>query len=263
MARATKVLQDYGYAEVNINNGCPSPNVQHGSFGAVLMKSPNLVADMLSAMVKYHVTIPVTVKCRIGIDQQDDFEFLHNYVNVLTNNSLRPPPHLIVHARKCILKGLSPKQNRSIPPLNYERVFKLSNVFPELPISINGGFTEVDGIKDALTKVDGCMIGRKVMDEPTFLQTLDQELYNDTHIKSIDQITTEYLDYADRLYSKRIDKDEYGLAPYTLMVRPLMPLYKGRQGRNFRRHIQEKLKNGAIPQQFSNLVSTSLTESKL
>ena len=102
MAQATKLLQDHGYSEVNINNGCPSPNVQHGSFGAVLMKTPHLMADMLSAMAKYNVTIPVTVKCRTGIDHQDDFEFLHNYVSTLMNYSSRPPLHLIVHARKCI-----------------------------------------------------------------------------------------------------------------------------------------------------------------
>lgn len=164
MARATKILQDYGYKQVNINNGCPSPNVQHGSFGAVLMKTPDLVADMLIAMDKHNVTIPVTVKCRTGVDHQDNFEFLYNYVNTLVTKSTRPPPHLIVHARKCILKGLSPKQNRSIPPLNYDRVFELSNAFPGLPISINGGFTEVDQIKSVLEKVDGCMIGRKGTD---------------------------------------------------------------------------------------------------
>lgn len=160
MARATKTLQDYGYKHVNINNGCPSPNVQHGSFGAVLMRTPEIVADMLSAMIKHNVTIPVTVKCRTGVDHQDDFNFLQNYVDTLMNSN-NPPPHLIVHARKCILKGLSPKQNRSIPPLNYDRVFELSKAFPELPISINGGFTQVDEIKSVLEKVDGCMIGRK------------------------------------------------------------------------------------------------------
>jgi tRNA-dihydrouridine synthase A len=163
MAIATKILQDQGYAQVNINNGCPSPNVQHGKFGAVLMKTPQLVADMLTEMEKRNVTIPVTVKCRTGIDHQDDFKFLQSYVNTLLNETTRPPPHLIVHARKCILKGLSPKQNRSIPPLNYERVFDLSEAFPDLPMTINGGFTSVEQIKLMLEKVDGCMIGRKGM----------------------------------------------------------------------------------------------------
>ncbi|KAG2196199.1 hypothetical protein INT47_004725 [Mucor saturninus] len=257
MAKATKLLQDYGYKHVNINNGCPSPNVQHGSFGAVLMRTPDLVADMLSAMVQHHVTIPVTVKCRTGVDHQDNFDFLQGYVQTLMKSD-KPPPHLIVHARKCLLKGLSPKQNRSIPPLNYDRVFELSRAFPNLPMSINGGFTEVDEIKSVLEKVDGCMIGRKVMDDPVFLQSLDQGIYGDTNIKSIEQITSEYLDYADRLYSKRLDKDEYGLPPATLMVRPLMPLFKGRQGRNFRRNIQEKLKHDKLPSVFSSIVSSSL-----
>ncbi|KAI8640018.1 tRNA-dihydrouridine synthase [Parasitella parasitica] len=193
MATAARILQDQGYAQVNINNGCPSPNVQHGRFGAVLMKYPQLVADMLTEMEKRHITMPVTVKCRIGIDHQDDFPFLHNYVETLLQRTTKPPPHLVVHARKCILKGLSPKQNRSIPPLNYNRVFDLSAAFPDLKMTINGGFTTVEHIKLMLEKVDGCMIGRKVMDDPTFLQEIDKYIYNLQNIKTIEQITSDYL----------------------------------------------------------------------
>ncbi|KAI8338944.1 tRNA-dihydrouridine synthase [Chlamydoabsidia padenii] len=173
LANAAKLLQDYGYAEVNVNVGCPSPNVQHGHFGAVLMKTPDLVAEILNAMEKKNVSIPVTVKCRIGVDHLDSFDFLHHFVETLMQCH-RPPPHLIVHARKCILKGLSPKQNRTVPPLKYQTVYDLANLYPLLTITINGGFTTTHDIKTALDKVDGCMIGRKVMDSPLFLQEIDR-----------------------------------------------------------------------------------------
>ncbi|KAI8370223.1 tRNA-dihydrouridine synthase [Blakeslea trispora] len=193
MALATKIIQDHGYAEVNINNGCPSPNVQHGSFGAVLMKTPQLVADMLTAMDQHQVTVPVTIKCRIGVDDQEDEGFLHDYVRTLLTQTTKPPPHLIVHARKCILKGLSPKQNRTIPPLNYDRVFQLKNTFPDLIVSINGGFDQVESVQHALDRVDGCMIGRKVMDDPLFLQELNTVFHPNYEKKSVEQITQAYL----------------------------------------------------------------------
>ncbi|KAI8997835.1 dihydrouridine synthase-domain-containing protein [Pilobolus umbonatus] len=261
MAKAAKVLQENGYSEVNINVGCPSPNVQHGQFGAVLMKTPNKVADILSTMDKYNVHIPVTVKCRIGVDHQDSMEFLENFVSTLMQSS-RPPPHLIVHARKCILKGLSPKQNRTIPPLNYERVYELSQLFPHLHLSINGGFTETGSIQQALTKVDGCMIGRKVMDHPLFLQEMDRHLYKDESTKPVSSIIDEYLDYTDKLLSLPLDKEDYGLPPFTLLVKPIMMLYSGRVGRNFRRILTEQLKSKPSPHSFPSLVRNSLIQSQ-
>ncbi|KAI8884441.1 dihydrouridine synthase, partial [Backusella circina FSU 941] len=260
MAQAARILQDHGYHQVNINVGCPSQSVQHGQFGAVLMKKPDLVAEILSTMDKYHVTIPVTVKCRIGIDAEDSFEFLYNFVNTLHICS-RPPPHLIVHARKCILKGLSPKQNRIIPPLNYDRVYELASAFPQLPITINGGYTETQDIKVALDRVDGCMIGRKVMDHPLFLQDIEKDIYNTKHVKSTDDILNEYLDYADRLLSLKLEKGDYGLPPLTLMVKPLMALYHGRTGRHFRQIIFDQLKQS--PSDFGQVVRAAVNESKL
>lgn len=185
MARAAACLEERGYHEININVGCPSKAVQHGQFGAVLMKSPELVRDIQRAM-QAAVSIPVTVKCRLGVDHLDSYDFLSSFVD-----TLGPLPHLIVHARKCLLKGLSPKQNRTIPPLNYERVYALAESFPDLPITLNGGIAEAHQAADALHKVDGCMIGRRgkasvgagqlkiscisaVMDSPLFLQTLDR-----------------------------------------------------------------------------------------
>ncbi|KAI9499512.1 tRNA-dihydrouridine synthase [Zychaea mexicana] len=194
MAQAAKILQDQGYAEVNINVGCPSKAVQHGQFGAILMKSPDVVANVLSAMQNAAASIPITVKCRLGVDQLDSFEFLHDFVHTV-NSTSRPLPHLIVHARKCLLRGLSPKQNRSIPPLMYDRVYELSEKFPELPMTINGGFDNTDKISMALDRVDGCMIGRKVMDNPLFLQNMDRDIYQipEHEIKSTASIISEYI----------------------------------------------------------------------
>ncbi|KAI9251711.1 tRNA-dihydrouridine synthase [Sporodiniella umbellata] len=192
MAKAAKTIEDYGYSEVNINVGCPSQNVQSGKFGAVLMKTPQTVAEILSSIERKNVRIPVSVKCRIGVDHQDDFGFLHNFVSTILHTK-QPMTHLIVHARKCILKGLSPKQNRTVPPLNYDRVFELAKTIPDLHISINGGFTESDQVEWALGRVDGCMIGRKVMDDPLFLQELDQTIYKQKNVKSLEEIVDAYL----------------------------------------------------------------------
>ncbi|KAF7732567.1 hypothetical protein EC973_003314 [Apophysomyces ossiformis] len=201
MATAARIIADNGYHEVNINVGCPSQRVQHGHFGAILMKTPDLVAEILSTI---KVNIPVTVKCRIGVDQLDSYEFFHGFVDTLLRNASLP--HLIVHARKCILKGLSPKKNRSVPPLNYERVYQLAEAFPDLPISLNGGLDDIEKITMALARVDGCMIGRK--------------------------------DYAETLLSQPLAP---GLRPppMSILVKPLMMLYGGRQGRLFRNELFE------------------------
>ncbi|CAO3638850.1 unnamed protein product [Cunninghamella echinulata] len=204
------------------------------------MKTPDLVADILSTM---NVSIPVTIKCRIGVDHLDSFEFFHQFVDTLMQCK-SSPPHLIVHARKCILKGLTPKQNRSIPPLNYERVYRLAKLYPHLPITINGGFSTTDDIKTALQKVDGCMIGRKIMDSPLFLQDIDRHIHqvDEKDIKTPLTIIEEYLDYSETLLSTKISKDEkYGLPPITILLKPLMMLFQGKQGRSFRRHLFEQL----------------------
>lgn len=175
--------------------------------------------------------------------------------------SSKPPAHLIVHARKCILKGLSPKQNRNIPPLNYERVYALSRLYPDLPISINGGFTQTESIREVLDKVDGCMIGRKVMDHPMFLQEIDRDLYHDDTLKQRSDIIDDYLDYSDRLLSLPLDKEDYGIPPLTLLVKPIMMLYSGRVGRNFRRHLSDSLKSKPSPYLFPQVVKDSLKKS--
>ncbi|KAI9321631.1 tRNA-dihydrouridine synthase [Dichotomocladium elegans] len=194
MAQAATILASQGYQEININVGCPSKAVQHGQFGAVLMKSPELVAEIVEEMQKA-VQIPITLKCRIGVDRLDSFDFLHTFVDTIVSHTTAHLPHLIVHARKCLLKGLTPKQNRTVPPLNYDRVFELAGAFPEIPISINGGFTEASDIKGVLERVDGCMIGRKIMNSPLFLQELDHVLNRipkEQH-KSLSTILSEYI----------------------------------------------------------------------
>ncbi|KAG0168020.1 hypothetical protein DFQ30_005388 [Apophysomyces sp. BC1015] len=233
MANATRIIAENGYHEVNINVGCPSPRVQHGNFGAVLMKTPDVVAEILSAM---RVNIPVTVKCRIGVDQLDSYEFFHGFVETLLRKASLP--HLLVHARKCILKGLSPKKNRSVPPLNYERVFQIAEAFPDLPITLNGGLDDVEKITMALDNVDGCMIGRKVMNDPLFLQTMDR-------------------DYAETLLSQPTHPGSR-LPPVSILVKPLMMMYGGRQGRMFRKELFDYQK-GSQSFDIRSVVSNALT----
>ncbi|ORY93838.1 dihydrouridine synthase-domain-containing protein [Syncephalastrum racemosum] len=238
MARAATCLEERGYHEININVGCPSKAVQHGQFGAVLMKSPELVRDILRAM-QSSVSIPVTVKCRLGVDHLDSYDFLHSFVD-----TLGAFPHLIVHARKCLLKGLSPKQNRMIPPLNYERVYALAEALPDLPITLNGGIAEPEQVTDALHKVDGCMIGRRVMDSPLFLQILDQEIYNtpEDAVKSPIAIIREFLDYAQILPEEPdYNTGRWNLPPLTVLSKPLVKLFSGKPGRDFRRELQIQL----------------------
>lgn len=160
MAQAAEILERQGYSEININVGCPSAAVKAGDFGAVLMKTPEKVVAVLREM-QSAVSIPITVKCRLGVDDLDTYEFLHRFVDTIISQSKRELPHLIVHARKCILKGLTPKQNRNVPQLNYDRVYRLAQDMKHLPISINGGFKDPTAIQDALQRVDGCMIGRQ------------------------------------------------------------------------------------------------------
>ena len=156
MALAAKIGQDFGYDEININVGCPSDRVQSGRFGACLMAEPNLVATIVRTMQKT-TDIPITVKSRIGIDDQDSYEFLCNFIKTVSAAGCQI---FIVHARKAYVSGLSPMQNREIPPLNHERIYRLKRDFPELEIIINGGIETLEQCREHLKHVDGVMIGR-------------------------------------------------------------------------------------------------------
>ncbi len=172
LARAARIGADYGYDEINLNLGCPSERVQKGAFGACLMKEPELVRDCLNAL-REAVDIPVTVKTRIGVDEQDSEAFLDHFIATLAESGVRT---FIIHARKAWLKGLSPKQNREIPPLMYDRVYRLRAVFPDLHFILNGGLNETEAALNALQRVEGIMLGRAAYQDPWILVELGQRL---------------------------------------------------------------------------------------
>jgi tRNA-dihydrouridine synthase A len=175
LAQSAAIAQDFGYDEINLNVGCPSDRVQDGRFGACLMAEPQLVGDCVAAM-KAAVQIPVTVKCRIGIDQQDPEVALETLTQAVKAARVDA---LIVHARKAWLEGLSPRENRDIPPLDYDRVYRLKRAHPELHVSINGGVPSIEAARDHLHHVDGVMMGRAAYQEPWRLLAADPELFGE------------------------------------------------------------------------------------
>ena len=175
LAAAARVCADWGYAEVNLNVGCPSDRVQNGAFGACLMREPALVADCVAAM-KAVVALPVTVKCRIGVDDQEPEEALAAMADAVTAAG---SDALIVHARKAWLKGLSPKENRNVPPLDYALVHALKRRLPGTPVAINGGIASLDAAEDQLAQVDGVMVGRAAYGDPSLLLHVDRRLFGE------------------------------------------------------------------------------------
>ena len=176
LQEAAKIAQDWGYDEINFNVGCPSPRVCSGNFGASLMKDPEKVARCIESL-KNNCSIPVTIKHRIGVDNEDSFLNLNNFVRYIADAGA---DRFIVHARKAILKGLNPKQNRTIPPLKYDVVKRLKELNPKLLIEINGGFTNIDESLNALNDFDGVMIGRSVYRHPLRWSEIDQKIYGIT-----------------------------------------------------------------------------------
>jgi len=173
LKEAAQMAQDWGYDEINFNVGCPSPRVCSGNFGASLMKDPPRVAKCIESL-KNNCNLPITIKHRIGVDNDDSFVNLNNFVRII---AIAGADRFAVHARKAILKGLNPKQNRTIPPLNYDVVKKLKKSNPELLIEINGGFTNIDESLEALHDFDGVMIGRSVYKHPLRWSEIDQKIY--------------------------------------------------------------------------------------
>jgi len=172
LARAARIGAEYGYDEINLNVGCPSERVRKGSFGACLMKEPALVRDCMAAM-REAVAVPVTVKTRIGVDEHDSIEFLNDFIGTVADSGVQT---FIIHARKAWLKGLSPKQNREIPPLAYDRVHRLRRTFPDLHFILNGGLTNVESALSELEWVDGIMLGRAAYQDPWILVELGRRL---------------------------------------------------------------------------------------
>ena len=175
LAEAARLGAEAGYDEVNLNVGCPSDRVQSGKFGACLMREPALVGDCVRAM-RDAVDVPVTVKCRIGVDDQDEYADLQHFTETMIAAGV---DILVVHARKAWLQGLSPKENREIPPLDYERVYRLKREFPQLTVIINGGITTVEAVKAHLAQVDGVMLGRAAYHDPYLLAKVEAALYGE------------------------------------------------------------------------------------
>ena len=238
LVKSAKIAEDYGYDEINLNVGCPSDRVQKGRFGACLMLEPDHVAECLNAM-QTNVKVPVTIKCRLGVDHHEDYEFLYNFVNIVQDAGIK---HFIIHARNGILKGLSPRQNRHIPPLKYDYVYQLKKDFPNLNITINGGIKTIDECKDHLKYVDGVMIGRAAYENPFLIKDIDTELYGiESNINSKKSILNQYLDYVE-------DKLQEG-HDLSKMMKHLFGLSRGDKfAKTFRIKILEVIKKESLGQ---------------
>ncbi|MGV6806927.1 MAG: tRNA dihydrouridine(20/20a) synthase DusA [bacterium] len=230
LALCSKLASDMNYDEINLNCGCPSDRVVSGKFGAIMMKEPDLVADCVKAMVDGSDT-PVTVKHRIGVDDLDSYAFLCDFVGRVADAGCET---FIVHARKAWLSGLSPKQNREIPPLDCERVYQLKLDFPELEIIINGGIKTLEETSDHLKHVDGVMMGREAYHNPYILADVDRLFYgSEQEPPSRTTILQQFNDYM-------ADQCEGGLKPSNL-TRHILGLFQGMPGaRKFRRYISER-----------------------
>ena len=193
LAQVAKIAEDYGYDEVNINLGCPSKKVQKNSFGACLMKEPDLVAECINEMHN-SCNIPVTAKTRIGFDDVEEFDYLNKFVNKIKNAGCKT---IILHARKAVLKGLTPKQNLNIPKLNYQMVYEIKKSNPELEILINGGITSIHEINNHLNYCDGVMIGRAIYQNPYFLKEIENNIFKNYDILTREQIVKEILKYLE------------------------------------------------------------------
>ena len=230
LAAASEIGQEFGYDEINLNVGCPSDRVQEGRFGACLMAEPDLVAQCFAAM-QSRVTIPVTIKCRIGIDDQDAEADFQNFIDRVADAGCAT---FIVHARKAWLKGLSPKENREIPPLDYARVYRLKQARPELEIIINGGIETLNACDEHLQHVDGVMLGRAAYQDPALLGQIDRR-YFDAAVPEIQRADAllALTPYADRHVAQggRISN----------ITRHVLGLYQGQpRGRQFRRVLSEE-----------------------
>ena len=250
LAECAKIAQDWGYDAVNLNIGCPSSRVQNGNFGACLMAKPKLVAAAVSAMQKT-VTIPVTVKHRIGIDDRDRYEDMVEFVRIVSEAGCR---HFIVHARKAWLKGLSPKENRNIPPLRYEDVYRLKTEFPHLFIEINGGITDLNRVADCLHYVDAVMIGRAAYDNPYLFATVDRDFYDqNAPISSRYEIVEAMLPYIDHWLSKG--------ARLNSITRHMLQIFAKQPGtKAWKRYISQ---NAFLPNASSLTIKNALEQVKV
>lgn len=246
LAISARLASDYQYDEINLNCGCPSDRVQSGKFGATLMKNASLVADCFQAMQDVS-NIPVTIKHRIGIDEQDSYQFLCDFIGTVAAAGCQT---FIVHARKAWLQGLSPKQNREVPPLDYDRIYQLKQDFPELEIIINGGIKTLDEVVDHLNHVDGVMMGREAYHNPYLLADVDRTIYHSdrsppTRLQVLEQ------------FSAFVQGELESGIKLSHMTRHILGLYQGVPGaRKFRRHISE---NAHLPDADTKVLHQALS----
>lgn len=229
LSECAKMAEDAGYIEINLNVGCPSDRVQNGKMGACLMAEPDLVAECVATM-KNSVKIPVTVKSRVGIDNMDSYDELANFISIVKSAGCSC---FILHARIAILKGLSPKQNREVPPLNYQRVYDIKNNFPELEIIINGGIQSLTEAHEHLNQVDGVMLGREAYQRPYILSAVDQEFFDvQDKIPARLNILEHFLPYVD-------EELKQGTA-LRHITRHILGLFQSQPGgKKFRRYLSE------------------------
>ena len=238
MTECAKIAEQYGYDEININVGCPSDRVQNGRFGACLMTEPSLVADCVNEM-QAATKVPVTVKSRIGIDDLDSYEFLHTFIEQIAKAGCE---HFIIHARKAWLTGLSPKQNRDIPPLDYARVYQIKQDFSSLEISINGGIKTFAEANNHLQHLDGVMIGREIYNNPYLLAEADQQIYGvKNDIITRKQVIDLMAEYVNAYVSSNLEQGNAQHNPRAWHVlRHMLGLCNGLAGaRQFRRFLSE------------------------
>ncbi len=229
LAECSRIGEDAGYDEINLNIGCPSDRVQSGRFGACLMAEPALVADCIAAM-RGAVSVPVTVKTRIGIDDRDSYEELAEFIACVRQAGCET---FIIHARKAFLQGLSPKENRTVPPLNYDFAYQIKRQYPDLNIIINGGITDLDAAEKHLLVVDGVMLGRSAYHNPYLLAAVDRRLFHDKHPSPTrDEVVQRMLPYIERELNRG--------SPLKHITRHMLGLFQGMPGaRHWRRHLSE------------------------
>ena len=246
LRHCAKLAEERGYHEINLNVGCPSDRVQNGMFGACLMAKADLVAECISEM-QNAVNIPVTVKTRIGIDKLDSYEFLCDFIEKVQNKGCQ---EFIIHARKAWLSGLSPKENREIPPLDYERVYQLKRDFPHLTIAINGGIKTLEEIKQHLQYVDGVMVGREAYQNPSLLGMIDQALFDAGEpIVTARQAVLSMLPYIEQQLSQGVYLNH--------IVRHMLGAFQnGKGARQWRRYLSE---NAFKPGAGIEVVETALS----
>jgi len=227
LAEAARIAEDFGYDEINLNVGCPSDRVQSGRFGACLMREPELVAECMAAM-RNAVSMPVTVKCRIGVDDQDPEKSLRTLIAMCAAAGVT---RFAVHARKAWLDGLSPKENRDVPPLDYELVYRVKRERPQLTILVNGGIETLEQAEEHLRHADGVMLGRAAYQNPILLAEVDVRFFDGAPVD---------LDTAIDVYAEHVERQLHQGARLHPLIKPMLGLYNGRPGaRLFRRHLSE------------------------